>query len=259
LPESYAVFNSKVKKITFKLQGPRAFFRSIIEEKKEIIINLDNMIKTGQRKYSLNVTELNYQFPLSIKIMDIYPKKISFEIDTKKTKTVPIIIHETGDVGIDHKLVKFQLHPNKVKISGAKKIINSIKNIKTRELDLSLLAKQEIKYIPLVSPYESVELEEKKVKLDYELRPTRSNLKIKNLKIKFISSKYIQAATRNSVDLLVLASKEYEQNISSENIEITAEVPDGAKGWTDVEIKAKLPNHIYLLKVIPSKVKVKVK
>lgn len=259
LPQRYAITNIVPNEVTYTLKGPRAFVRSILDREEIITINVKQKFIPGQKDYNFSIKSLKTNFPFAVDVLKVTPDKVLIELEPKSTKIVPINLTTVGNIPDDHKMIESYIYPREVNISGPASLVKNISSFETFPVELNGLTGIGQKKLGIVQNDTRLYLPFTQVDYHYNLRPTRANLIIKDVPVRFFSTNIVVSANRREVNLMVLADKGDEAIYNKNNIKVIAEIPDDAKGNTEVELKAQLPKGVHLLEIQPSTVEVYVK
>jgi YbbR domain-containing protein len=256
LPDGYAIVNKPTSKIKYYLNGPRALVRSFTNKKDHINLNIKNIYTSTKNTYEFSTSQLGIKFPFGVNVESVEPKMISVNIEKKSTKIIPIKLQTIGDVPSDHKMMQWTLVPSSIKISGPKSLMENVTEVKSMVTSISGLTQSGSKILDLISIDERLSYSQANVDYQYEIQPTRANMILKKIPIRFLSTKVLKGSDRRFVNLMVLAENGMDFNLKKEKIKVIAEVPDNAKGKIKVKLKANLPDGIHLLEIMPSEINI---
>ena len=259
LPEGFAVVNSPTTKIKYYLNGPRALVRSFINKKDHINLNIKNIYKPNQKSYEFSINQVGIKFPFGVNVESVEPKIITVKIEEKSTKIIKLILQTVGNVPSDHKMMQWTLVPPSIEVSGPKSLMEKVSEVKTMVASLSGLTQSGLKSLDLINTDERIKYSQKSVEYQYEIQPTRANMVIKKIPIRFLSTQVLTRSDRRFVNLMVLAENGMDFNLKKDKIKVIAEVPDNATGQVKVKLKANLPKGIHLLEIMPSEIEVTIK
>lgn len=257
-PEGYAVKNQPVKEITYSIRGPRVFVRSLMQKTETVTVDLKRKFKKNKTRYEINVSDLGVEFPFGVELIRVEPSRLAVQLERSLMKEVPVKIVTVGEVPSDHKMIRSSIEPEKIAIEGPISITRNLTKIETAPIELGGLTGSGTMKVGLTGVDERIALGKREVTYNYVIHPTRANMVLKNIPVKFLSSTLIKAVNRRSVNIMVLADNEENLKYGKEDIEVIGEVPNNAKGKTKVELKANLPEGLHLLEIQPSTVTVEV-
>lgn len=259
LPERLAIKNSVPLEVHYTLKGPRAFVRSIYDRVDMLDIDIKKRYIPGQFQYSFPIKSIGMSFPFGIEVVKVEPNKVAIELERKSNKIVPIVVSTFGEIPADHKLVESYIAPREVNISGPESLLKKITSFETFSVELNGLTGVGSKKLGIVQNDTRLQLPFSHVDYHYNIRPTRANLIIKDVPVRFLSSNMVISSDRRKVNLMVLADNGKIDKITKDNIKVIAEIPDNIQGNIEVELKAQLPKGVHLLEIQPTKIEVSVK
>jgi YbbR domain-containing protein len=157
---------------------------------------------------------------------------------------------------VDHKLISTELKPKNINIAGPKSLLKNVFKIDSTPINLSTLKGNDKKIIKLIPLDDRIELSQNTFEYVYNVKPTRSNMVIRDVPIRFLSSKIVKGSNRRKVNLMVLADNEDKLKFTNEDLEVIAQIPFDAKGKIKVPLKVNLPAGMHILEIIPSEIEV---
>lgn len=151
LPANYTIGKGIPDKITLKLSGEGWKLLSV-NIGKDVTFNISVKGDSGFKKIKLTDYLTDNRWMLSeLNIMDIVPEIISFSIERKVSKKVPIVadlvLNFKAGFGLGKPIV---LEPDSVVVSGPRSIVGPLASIDTQPVKLSSLDKVTIKNVRFV-------------------------------------------------------------------------------------------------------------
>lgn len=252
--ENTAVANEIPEKISFRLNGPKAFIRTVVERQESPIkINL-SQTKPGLVTY--RVVPENIQLPLGVEVNSITPSAVLIKLEKVRKKRVPIKLELAGAVPSGFALKKSKVTPRYVTIRGASSRVRSISEVSVLPIDISVHTK------PIELPTEfdlsrmsGVVVSEQSPKVFLDIRASSSNYKIRNVQVKVQSESKVEILDQR-VTLLVRASAEDYAKIDRKQIYAELDLRDKKSGEYTLEPRFVLPSEISLSKAIPEYIRV---
>lgn len=257
-PQGYALRNQPVKEVTYAIRGPRVFIRALMQKSDRVVVDLNDHFKKDKFRYEINVAELGVNFPFGVELARVEPNRLVVQLEKSLVKEVPVKAVTIGSVPSDHKMIKSGIEPKKITIEGPASITRKIREIETAPIELNGLTGSNSFKVPLSITDERIAMSQNSVEYSYVIHPTRANMILKNIPVKFFSARMIKGANRRNVNLMVLADNEEKLEYGKKDIEVIAEVPSEAKGKIEVQLKANLPPGLHLLEIQPSKLTIEV-
>jgi hypothetical protein len=147
-PKSFSIGNEIPENITIKLRGI-GWKLFAVNIGKDVMYNISVNGDSGfvQIKLMDHLTDNRWMLS-ELDIIDIIPNTLSLLIETRIKKKFPVVADLNLDFKAGYGLAKqVVIEPDSVEIDGPKSIVNSLTELKTREIKLSSLDKFTIKNI----------------------------------------------------------------------------------------------------------------
>ncbi|MCM0606091.1 MAG: hypothetical protein KA715_08375 [Xanthomonadaceae bacterium] len=246
--EDVMVSNELPDRVAFRISGPKAFIRTILDRRDPPIrINLQGA-KPGAVTYRLFSDSL--RVPIGVKVLSVNPNALVVNLEQMKSKILPVKIETRGVLPEGYKLVSIESVPATVKVRGAKTRIQMVAEIFTLPIDLTDLKQGFQKAIPLDTARASVELEGQPPEIKADIRPVSANFKVKNVTIRVLSHlKY--RVREKTVTVLVRSSQEAIKLLDHSRVFAEIDLRDKAKGVYEIKPKVSLPGHIGFVSTQP--------
>lgn len=144
-------------KVAFRLAGPKAFVRTILDRRDDPIqVNLSNS----------KPTVVTYRFfpdsirvPIGVKILSINPTSILVKLERLKRRDVPVKVDLHGVPPEGFRVLSVEVHPKVVKIRGAESRVDGVTEIPSTPIDLSRLKSNVDRELSLDLSHSNVQLE----------------------------------------------------------------------------------------------------
>lgn len=259
-PPGMAPLTTLPTELNVKIKGSRTFVKSLTFEKEKVFVDL--------KKYNFNKDTFIVDFdssmiplPFGITVLDILPAQVMVSLEKEIKKKVPVIPEYVGEINPNLKLVKKDISPAEFMISGPISVMRKTGAIRTLPLDLTSLDGDQgtikLSMAP-VNPLVKI-AERSDITLSYTLRPNKANMTLKNIPIRFLTSRSSFSSRVKNVALDVLISDEEKfETINNSAIKVIAELPN-RRGNSQVKLKAELPEGIHLLQIHPESINVSIK
>ncbi len=238
-------------RIAFRLAGPKAFLRSILDRREEPI--RVNLIGSKPTLITYRFFSDSIRVPIGVKVLSINPTAILIKLENMKKKEVPVRLELRGALPDGFKLVKAEVKPETLWIKGAESRVDSITEISTNPIDLSSLKKNLTREVSLDLARMNVQVDSELPRAFVEVEPVSANFRIKNVDIHVLTS-YKARLEERTVTVLVRASPKDLQALDRNHIFGVIDLNGRAKGRYVEPVKVTLPNHIGLVRVIPDHV-----
>ncbi len=255
LPQNTAIASEDVKEVVFHLTGPRAFIRTIQDKEDFITIDLTKRKKRVRGKIEVKFKPTDINLPFGVKVTKMEPTRVYLEIEKAMIKKIPIKAITTGQLPRVQKMIYGRLENKFVQLQGPSSVIRDLESVQTMPIDISnFTGEGRVKVLPLMDDDRLTRIDADELYYSYKVKPTKANLVLKDIPIKFLTSKTVSKPEKRIVSLIVLSEEGDEDDINKDEIQVIAEIPDTARGKTMVELKATLPNGLYLIEIQPNKI-----
>lgn len=242
-----------IHEVTFLIEGPRAFVRTVAEREDQFVIDLNRANARRQLNFNLDINPAQLNLPFGMVVERVLPRRIPIQLEKKASKILPLKLQFSGQLPGYLSLHHTSLEPQEVEVYGPRTIISKLKEIPIRPINLeNLPGMDQIPVEPQLPDDRLTITGGFDLRFHYQLKASNSNLELKNLPIRFLSEnkKIVPLNKVASVKLLVPEKIKNRSNVSS-SIQIWAEIPNGARGKTEVPLRVVLPPTVHLLEVIP--------
>lgn len=256
LPTGMAISSSPINEVHYTLSGPRAFIRNLLSREDIIKIDLRSKYRRKQKVYEINMQSFNLELPFGVNSVGVEPRKIRLELSPLLIKEVKVTANFVGDIADDHKLIEKSIAPSKITLKGPQELLAYVKEIETTPIDLQAMTGKGVKSIPLVPIDPRIQMSHSQISFNYDIKPTRANMILRKIPVRFLSSKMIKSVNRRFVTLMVLADKGSEAKLSASDVKVIAEIPEKSRGVVQVPLRAELPDGVHLLEISPDVVKI---
>jgi YbbR domain-containing protein len=254
LPEDMMFAQKPPTEVTFMIEGPRAFVRTVAEREDRLVIDLNRANSKRQLSFPVDINPAQLSLPFGMVVERVIPRRIPIRLERKASKIVPLKLTFIGELPEKLSLVKPLLKPAEVEVYGPRSVIASLKELPTRPVDLDTLVGQDNVAVEVALTDERLTLTSgSEVTFTYQLKAASANLTLKDLPIKFLTrTKSVESQIKSATLKLLVPEKilKSRSNISS-TVQIWADIPEDAKGRVEVPLKVVLPPSIHLLEISP--------
>jgi YbbR domain-containing protein len=255
-PTDLVPANEIPDRIAFRLSGPKAFLRTVLDRKEEPIrVNLSGA-KAGLVTYRFFSD--NIRVPIGVKVLSINPTAVLIKLEAIKKRDVPVKIELRGSVPEGFRIAKMEVRPPHVRIRGAESRVDGLSELVTSPIDVSHLHQEFERDAPLDLARHGVQAEGALPKVFIDVEPVSANFRIKNVDVRVVSlAKY--RVEEKTVSVLVRAEEKDLNDLKTFNhgkIYGVVDLTGKPKGKYQVPVKIVLPEGVGLVKVVPDKVNV---
>lgn len=252
-PSDIVPANDIPDRIAFRLSGPKAFLRSILDRREEPIrVNLSGAkpALVTYRFFSDNI-----RVPIGVKVLSINPTAILIKLEYLKRKDVPVRMELRGFPPEGFHVVKAEVRPNTVRIKGPESRVDAISEVATVPVDVTGVTKTLEKEVPVDLNRYGIQLDSPIPRGWVVVEPASANFRIKNVEIRVNSSHKVRLEEK-SVSVLVRASPQVLESLDKNEVFGVVDLTGRPKGRYVEPIKVTLPKDIGLVKAIPDHVNV---
>ena len=254
LPENMVFSQKPINEVTYILEGPRAFIRTILNQEAMLKIDVtkDNSFKRGF--YGLQ--ESDYSFPPGVKVDRILPRRLPIRIEKRSLKNIPVKAEWTGELPSYLEISNVEIDPAEVEVSGPRSVITSLKEIPTKLIDKEKVMQQNMLSTELVIPDDRLEsLSSINVTVSYQLRATKSNQIYGPIRPLIVGKTNLNGSKIGFVmKLWVLTERLNQWDQLKGDIQLIIKIPEHKKGKNWVTPIVSLPKGVYLREIKPERI-----
>lgn len=240
--------------VTFMIEGPRAFVRTVAEREDRLVIDLNRANARRQLNFTVDINPAQLNLPFGMVVERVLPRRLPIKLEKKASKIVPLKLQFAGHLPEKLSLSNTILEPSEVEVYGPRSLISKLKEIPIKPVELESLVGLDQVPVEVALPDERLTLTSGyDIKFSYQLKAASANFTLRDLPIKFLShSRKITSNVKTASVKLLVPDKiiKNRSNVSS-SIQVWADIPDGAKGRLEVPLKVVLPPTIHLLEISP--------
>lgn len=254
LPVDMMFAHKPPQEVTFLIEGPRAFVRTVAEREDRLVIDLNRANARRQLSFTVDINPAQLNLPFGMVVERVLPRKLNIRLEKKASKIVPLKLAFTGNLPDKLSLANPVLEPAEVEVYGPRSVISKIKELPIKPVDLDNLMGLDQVSVEVQVPDERLTFTNGyDIKFSYQLKAASANFTLKAQPIKFLShSRKIRSSVK-SADLKLLVPDKIIKNRSnvSSSIQVWADIPEDAVGRVEVPLKVVLPPSIHLLEISP--------
>lgn len=260
LPEGMMFAQKPAQEVVFMIEGPRAFVRTVGEREDKLIIDLNRANTKKQNSFTVDIIPTQLNLPFGMVVERVLPRKIPVKLEKKVSKSVPVRAKFSGSLPEQLSISKSALEPAEVMVHGPRSLINKLKEVQTRPIDLDgLVGLSEIP-VELRLPDERMTVEgARDLKFTFHLKAASANLTLKDLPIRFLTQhKHVVTPTKKATLKLLVPERIKDRSNISSSVQIWADIPANARGKVEVPLKAIIPPGMHLMGITPKTIIVNV-
>lgn len=253
----YVPVNELPDRISFRLAGPKAFLRAILDRKENPIrINL-----AGQRSGLITYRFFSdhIRVPLGVKVVSIDPPVIAIKLEEVKRREVPVRVELLGQLPDGYRLGKVEIAPKTVTLKGPENRVAFINEVYGKPVDLTGLMQTQIRDVQLEfsrTPY--VTAEGPPPKLRIEIEAPNQTFKLKNIEVTLEGSRR-GTVREKTVTVYVRSTKAVIDSLEPSEVKAVVPTSELAPGVRRAAPVVKLPPGVIFVKTVPNEVTVDLK
>lgn len=257
-PTGMAISELPPSEVLVKVKGSRAFVRNLFNDNEKVFINLKRRGSKTNNGTFVKILPSDIPHPLGVQVTQILPAELTIKMEKRKTKKLALKPFLVGEVPSQLELLKYELVPSSLKVSGPRKLITSLSSLETSPIDLQKLEGDgRIKVLlKELDPRLRAEEEFTEAEFLFRVKPKKANFTLKNINILFLtsSSSFVAKVRTASIDVLIPEGADLK--LTTKDVKLVAEIPDGSTGEIRIKLKAELPEGVHLLQIYPETITV---
>lgn len=252
-PADIVPANEIPEKIAFRLSGPKAFLRAVLDRREDPIrVNLSGA-KPGLITYRFFSD--NIRVPIGVKVLSINPTAILIKLEYLKRRDVPVRAVIRGVPPEGYRVARAQMRPEVVRIKGAESRVDGITELPTAPVDVSGLRSSIEREVALDLARHSIQIDSPLPRILVDIEAVSANFRIKNVDVRVLSN-YKVRLEEKSVTVLVRADSKDLKALDRTKVYAVVDLTGKPKGKYHEPVRVTLPEDVGLVKVVPDKVNV---
>jgi YbbR domain-containing protein len=252
-PADIVASNEIPDRVAFRLSGPKAFLRAVVDRKEEPIrVNLAGA-KPGLVTYRFFSDSI--RVPIGVKVLSINPTAVMIKLEYLKHRELPVKVEFRGALPEGYRIARTEVKPSGVRIKGAETKVDAISEVGTVPIDVSNLRQNLDREVPLDLSRYNVQLDGPIPHVVVEIEPVSANFRIKNVDVRVLSSFKVKLDEK-AVSVLVRADPKDLKALNQSRLYGVVDLKGRPKGKYTEAVKITLPEGVGLVKVVPEKVNV---
>ena len=250
------VANEIPDRVSFRLSGPKAFLRKVLDRHDDPIrVNLtgSNVGNVTYRFFSDNI-----RVPLGVKVLSVQPPAIQIKLEEVKRKEVPVIAEYRGLPANGFRLTEFNVKPLRVILKGPESRISSVTEVHASPIDLSGIKDSFERELTLDLSRLNLQLDGVIPKVFVQIDEVASQFRIKDVEI-IVHSALKSSADPKAVTVVARALSNIQKTMDRKSVVAVVDVIGKKPGRYRETPRVSLPNGVEFIKLIPDKVSVKVR
>lgn len=254
-PTDLVISNDVPEKVTFKLSGPKAFLRAILDRPEDPIrVNLSGA-RAGLVTYRFFAD--NIHLPIGVRVLQVNPASMIVKLEEQRTKEVPVRLEIRGALPEGYVLKSAKITPRTIKIRGPESRVEGITEAPTAPIDLGLLRATTEAQAQFDLSRLGVRIEGAVPKVAIEIAAVQANYKIRirsgDIKV---NSKHNARIDEGSITVYVRMEQSEISKLDTSLVSATVDLIDKTKGRYTAKVSVALPPNIGVVRVVPDSVRV---
>lgn len=252
-PADVVPSNDIPERIAFRLSGPKAFLRAVLDRREDPIrVNLSGA-KPGLVTYRFFSD--NIRVPIGVKVLSINPTAILIKLEYLKRKDVPVKLEMRGVPPEGYKIAGTSIKPEVIRIKGAETRVDSVTEVSTVPVDVSNFRQSVEREVALDLGRYNIQLDGPLPKVQFDVEATQANYRIKNVDVRVLTAHKAKVEER-TVTVLVHAAPKDLNTLNRKQVYAVIDMRKKPKGKYKEAVKVILPENVGLVKVVPDTVNV---
>jgi YbbR domain-containing protein len=247
--------------VTFLIEGPRAFVRTVAEREDRLVVDLNRANARRQLNFMIDINPAQLNLPFGMVVERVLPRRIPIRLEKKASKILPLKLNFSGKLPDDLSLGTSTITPAEVEVYGPRSVVAELKYLPTKPIDMDGLVGLDQIPVEILLPDDRLSISAgQDIKFSYQLKASRSNFVLRDVPIRFLSETHKISSSIKTVDLRLLVPELQVKNRSniSSSVQVWADIPSTANGKIQVPLKVILPPSIHLLEINPRSIIVNV-
>lgn len=254
-PGDLVVSSELPEKVTFRLAGPKAFLRAILDRPEEPIrVNLSGA-RAGLVTYRFFAD--NIRLPIGVRVLQVNPSSVIVKLEAQKTKEVPVRLELTGALPEGYILKRAEVSPKNVRIKGPESRIEAISEIQTNDVDLAQIRSPLEQEAQFDVARLGVKIEGAAPKISIDVAAVQANfkMKIRSADIR-VESSFRARIDDPAVTVYVRMDQDEIAKLDPSQVSVAIDLKGKTKGRYTSKLKVSLPPNVGMVRTVPESVRV---
>ncbi len=245
--------NEIPEKVGFRLSGPKAFLRTILDRREEPIrVNLTGN-KPGlvtHRFFSDSI-----RVPIGVKVVSIHPNAVLVKLENIKKREVAVRAQVSGVPPQGFRVSKVEIQPPTIKIKGAESRVDAVAELFTLPVDVTGMTESSERNAVVDVTRHAVQIDGPAPRILIQMETASANFRIKKVDIRVLTP-FNAKLTEKTVTVLVRAAPKDLSSLDRSKVFGVVDMQGKGKGQYTEKVVVSVPPNISLVKVIPELVNV---
>lgn len=237
------------EKLAFRLSGPKAFLRAILDRREEPI--KVNLVGSKPGPVTYRFFSDNIRLPIGVKVLAIQPQSITLRLEAVKSKDVPVKVETRGLLPEGYQILSRKIVPDRVRVQGAASALESLGFVQARPIDITDLRHSIDLPLQIEFDRANLRLVSENPVMALSIAPVSANYRLKNIDVKILSDQKVKSDV-TQVTLLIRADLNQLRKIDRGQIQVVIDLRGKPRGKYRETIRAVLPEGIGLVRAVPA-------
>jgi YbbR domain-containing protein len=254
-PANLVASNDLPEKVHFRLSGPKAFLRAILDRPEEPIrVDLSGA-KAGLITYRFFAD--NIRLPIGVRVLSVNPSSMVVKLESQKTKDVPLRLELKNNLPEGFVLKKAEISAKTVRIRGPESRIESITEVPTAPIDLSEIRSSVEREAIFDVARLGVRFEGPTPRISLEVAAVQANFKIRirGADIR-VDSDHRARIDEPNVTVYVRMEQEDIAKLDPAQVSAVVDLKGKNKGRYTSKVSVTLPPNVGMVRIVPESVRV---
>lgn len=190
----------------------------------------------------------------------ITPLYVEVNVEVFRTKTVPLVIDTSGEIGAGFELLSSSIAPGEMLIAGPDNLMEQVNEIKTAEFNLASLTDTTDVIVNLLIPNGIISINNgSTATVTFEVRAYETKTLSKNLSVLGLADGLIAEFSSDTVEVVVSGPQSALETVTEGNITVEIDLADLVAGEYKLKPDIGLPEDIGQVSVTPEEITVTIR
>jgi YbbR domain-containing protein len=253
LPDELVLSQEVPAYVSFRLSGPKAVLRGLLDRAEDPIVV--DLTKEKAGDVTFRFFSDNIRVPIGVRVLSVSPSLVTVRLEPHRTKEVPVRVEYRGSLPEGLRLTRTEVKPATYKVKGPQSRVQSLREVVTLPIDLSGLRQNFIEKVPLEALRDGLEIEGDSPLVALSVEPVSANFRIKNVPIRFTTEYKVRLSER-AVSVFVRAGAESIKSLDQTRVFAAIDLKGRPPGTYEIPVQVTLPKDVSLFRVVPEQVTV---
>lgn len=235
--------------VVFRVSGPKAFLRGMLERKEQPI--RVNLTTEKPRIVPVRFSADNIRLPLGVKVLSINPSGVLVKLETVKRREVPVRLELRGSPADGFKITKTELSPEFVRVKGPETRVDQLAEISTVPVQLTDASRSIDREVEIHLSRFNVQLDGPIPRVKIQIEPESANFRVRNADVRVLPVGKKARVDVKRVTILLRAEPAEIRALDRSKVFGRVDLKGLAPGRHQVEIQGVAPVGMGVVKVIP--------